>query len=67
MSATTTGITLSLAPAPRPVRIRAPRNDSYDVAVACQMQEPIVTKAHTRMTTRRPKISLHEIITVRVS
>lgn len=49
---------LSLAAAPRPVSTRAPRNELYDVATACQTQEAIVIMAQMMRTTRRPKTSL---------
>lgn len=57
MSVTTTFITLSFADAPVPARIRAAKNEPYDVAVACQIQAPKFSNAQTRRVMRRPKIS----------
>ena len=57
MSVTTTLMMLSFAEAPVPARIRAARNEPYDVAVACQIQAPKFSNAQTRRVTRRPKIS----------
>lgn len=57
MSVTTTFMTLSFADAPVPARIRAARNEPYDVAVACQIQAPKFSNAQTRRVIRRPKIS----------
>lgn len=62
MSATTTFMILSLAPAPVPMRIREPRNELYEVAVACQMHEAKLMTAQTSRVMRRPKRSAHGMI-----
>jgi len=55
-------MTLSLAAAPSPAKIRAPRKELYDWADACQMLAPRQMRAHTIDTMRLPKISAHGII-----
>jgi hypothetical protein len=62
MSAITTVIILSFAAEPTPERHRAPRKDVYEVAVACQMLEPIVISEQTSKVFRLPNISIHGII-----
>jgi hypothetical protein len=45
---------LSFAAEPSPETTRAPRKDSYDVAVACQMFDPRTIMQQTNVTGRRP-------------
>ena len=57
MSATTIVMMLSFAAAPRPATIRAPRNDSYDVASADQIFAAIQMPPQSSVIGRRPKMS----------
>lgn len=57
MSATTIVMMLSFAAAPKPATIRAPRNDSYDVASADQIFAAMQIPPQSRVIGRRPKIS----------
>jgi hypothetical protein len=45
---------LSFAAEPSPDTIRTPRNDSYDVAVACQMLDARTIMQQIKVTGQRP-------------